>query len=124
MKLRDVRHLTDDPSKDWNKFIDQQDSLAGFLEGLCDWDGLVEDVKKVVANWDEKDLVEFKRCIRSERKGIFMGEENAKRFAAVLMPALMFKASYVAFEFKVPWGVACLRLVECDPDFEQLKAKK
>ena len=124
MKLRDVHHLTDDQGALWSKFIHAENSLQGFKELLEDWDGLVDDVCEIVDKWTPKDFNEFRKCIALEKKGVFTGEENARRFAAVMMPSLLFKASMVADQFKVPWGLACLRLVECDPEFEDLKVKK
>lgn len=112
MKLIDVNNLTEDQGREWAKFIWNQTSLESFKAEIGQWKGLVDDVVKVIDKWTLKDFKDFKKCLALERRGVFSGEKNAARFASVMIPELMFKASVLAQEVKVPWGLAINRLVE------------
>lgn len=123
MKLIDVRYLTEDPGKEWSNFLNQQTDLESFKENLEEWQGLVDDVENTIEKWTPQDFDDFKKSLKLERKGIFMGEKNALRFCVVMMPELMFKATVLAQQFVAPWGTAVIRLVEHDEKFLHLKSE-
>ena len=53
---------------------------------------------------------EFRKGLRKERRGRFAGEDWAEKFAAIIMPEIMFRVSAVAQKFNAPWGVTYIRL--------------
>lgn len=112
MKLSQVSNLTEDQGRPYVKMLDSVKSLDDLRAALMEWDGLVDDAQEIVSKWTEEDFADFKKARAKERRGIFSGEENAKRFTIVMMPELMFKASMISEKFKAPWGLAVLRILE------------
>jgi len=53
---------------------------------------------------------EFRTGLRKERRGRFAGVKWGDKFMAILMPDIMFRVSMTAEQFKVPWGLAYIRL--------------
>jgi hypothetical protein len=47
-----------------------------------------------------------------ESRGVFMGEKNAARFGAILLPSVILQADALADQFGVTWGLAIRRLAE------------
>jgi hypothetical protein len=95
------------------------------VDDATNWESLIEAISpyKLVANdaiqcalkeaeGGEKSWLEFREGLAKERKSRFAGEEWMKRFADILLPTTMFKVSVVAEQFKVPWGMAYIRLKE------------
>jgi len=78
----------------------------------ADWRELADDALECANNMTAEDFELFRKGLKKERKGVFAGEKWSERFADILMPALMFKVSITASEYKVPWGLAYLRLKE------------
>ena len=83
---------------------------------------LAVDASRVVASMTDADMAEFRRGLRSERKGRFAGEAWARRFSAVLMPLPMMRVSQIAREYHVPFSVALKRIQDVRPDLLVVKA--
>lgn len=81
------------------------------LHALADaWLPLASDAFAVVDRMKTGDFSRFMQGRKLERKGQFAGEEFAKEFGPIIMPALMMQVSLVALKFAVPWGLAFKRL--------------
>jgi hypothetical protein len=109
-----IGYLTEDPAKDYAAMLDaavDADDLRAKLKG---WRKLAPDAIAAARKMDARDFAEFKRGLQSERGGVFAGEEWADRFMDILLPSRMLRASMLANDFKVPWGLAWLRLKELD----------
>jgi hypothetical protein len=91
-------------------------TLDELRELMTLYSDLAIDGGRVVATMTEADFKDFRRGLKSERKGRFAGEAWAKRFAAVLLPLPMFRISQVAEQFQVPFFVAWQRLQDVRPD--------
>src|SRR5258707_7306787 len=91
-------------------------TLTELRELVTLYSDLAIDAERIVAMMNEDDFKEFKRGLKSERKGRFAGEAWAKRFSAVLMPLPMIRISQIAEEYKVPFFVALMRVKELRPD--------
>jgi hypothetical protein len=77
---------------------------------------LAVDAHKIVATMTDDDFKEFRRGLKSERKGRFAGEAWAHRFSAVMMPLPMIRISQIASEYHVPFFVALQRVRDVRPD--------
>ena len=90
-----------------------QDAIAGarnreeLRDAIEPYLQVADDAMKAT---NDMDWAEWTRGLKSERKGKYAGDEWAERYGAILMPEVMFKVSIVAEQFKVPWGLAYIRL--------------
>lgn len=110
MRIEQITNITEDQGPAYSKMLDDSKTLDELKSNLSLWAGLCNDAIGIVANWSEKDFKEFKRCLAIERSGKYSGDSNARRFAVVTMPEMMFRASILSLEYKVPWGLAVNRL--------------
>lgn len=90
--------------------LDELRALVTFYSDLS------VDAVSVVAAMTADDFTEFRRGLRSERKGRFAGEPWMLRFGAVLMPMPMLRISQIADQFKAPFDVTWRRLRDVRPD--------
>jgi hypothetical protein len=120
-----IDYLTDDPAKEYAEAVFNCDSLAELKKALRPrgkWNNVALDAIAVVQAMKKDEWEEFHEGIKSERRGVFAGEEWVERYGAVLMPELMLKASVLARQFKVPWGCAFIQLREHERETSVVKA--
>jgi hypothetical protein len=112
---KQISYLTDDPGKAYNAGLDAAGSLAELVEFLEGWPTLAGDALAVARGLSPEDWTAWRLGLSLERRRKFAGEDWAKQFGAIVMPERMLKASMVADQFLVPWGLAWKRLVEIEP---------
>lgn len=106
-----VGYLTE-PLSEYNQGITDAgsvDELRAFLKG---WPTLAPDAIATADEMNESEWPEWRRGLAMEQKRKFAGEDWASRFMVILMPARMLRATVVSENFKVPWGLAWMRLKE------------
>jgi hypothetical protein len=108
--LDTIHPLTDDVPSQWNKALDGARTLDELRAVVTHWRPLCEDAFNAVQEWSDDDFALWRKVLRMERRGRFMGSDAMERFGAVLMPGTMFKVSITAHQFHVPWGLAYCRL--------------
>ena len=114
MKISEINYLTKDPSPQYAKDIYMCLSRAELLNKL-EFGGYVElcsDAIKVIKEMKGDEFPAFREGLKKERKGEFAGVEFSEKYADVLMPKMLFEASMVAAQYKVPWGLAFIRVQE------------
>lgn len=79
---------------------------------LNDWRRVANDAREVVETWTNADFKDWRKALASERRGKFMGEKAAERFALVLMPEVLFQVQRVSAHFSAPWGLCFIRMKE------------
>lgn len=84
------------------------------------YEALALDAVPVVQAMTAADFKVWQAGLKKERRGVFAGEEFARRFGAVLMPQPMMTVAMVADEYKVPFNVALMRLREVRPELLEL----
>jgi hypothetical protein len=109
---RRIAYLTDDPTPRYNAGLDRAKDPTALRAFLREWPTLAPDAIAAARSIKPADWPEWRRGLQSERKGTFSGEAWAERFGAILMPERMMRASMLADQFVVPWGVAWIRLTE------------
>lgn len=112
MKPQDVSWLTDGPAR-WREALDQATDLERLMETLAEWREMCPDAWDA-RPMDEREFVLWRVGLKKERgpRKRFDGEEFAKRFGAVLIPARMLQVGMIAEQWHVPWGTALIRLEE------------
>jgi hypothetical protein len=66
-----------------------------------------ESVMSKDFNWDE-----FVAGRKSENNNIYVGDEWALKYGAILMPEIVLKVGIYALEYQAPFGVTYIRLKE------------
>jgi hypothetical protein len=99
-----------DFAKEYCQGLTACDTLERLQEYVEHWSQFARDAYDVTRKMTQADFTEYQKGIAIERKGKFAGEEYAERYGAILLPEFLMFVSYVADRFKVPWGVAFIRL--------------
>ena len=99
-----------EPVEDYRKGIDRTKSLAELLDFLSTWELLAWDALDAARQMTPKDFLEMKKAIKTERSGVYMGDENAKRFMVFVLPEVLFMISTIAETYGTPWGLAYRRM--------------
>lgn len=110
------RAMNADQDADYTKALTECLTLDELRELVNAYAPLALDAQPVVAAMTADDFTEFRKGLKSERRGKFAGVEWAQRFGAVLMPLPMMRITQIAQEFKVPFGVAWQRCKDIRPD--------
>lgn len=114
MKPSDVQYVTDGPVR-WAQALDLAVSLELLTTALHEWRELFPDAWEARPK-DSAEFCEWHRGLTMERgygkRKKFAGVKWAERYGAVLLPATLIRAAAVAEQYKVPWGLAYLRMVE------------
>jgi hypothetical protein len=105
-----IGHVTDDPAPSWNAGLDGAGSLKELRAFVRGWPTLAPDAIAAARAMKAADWDDWRRGLASERKGEFAGEAWADKFGALLIPRRMLRASALASQFFVPFGVAWIRL--------------
>ena len=77
---------------------------------------LVLDAVPVVARMTDADFTEWRKGLKSERRGKYAGDDFARKFGTVLMPLPMMRITKLAAQYGAPFGVAYIRCRELRPD--------
>ncbi len=102
--------------RDYAKALTTCESLADLRALVEAYRPLALDAAPIVEAMTDADFVEFRRGLKTERRGKFAGEKWATRFSAVLMPLPMLRITQLAQEFHAPFGVTWMRAKELRPD--------
>ena len=110
MKPDDITYLTDAPTL-WKEALDSAASLDSLTHVLHTWRELCPDA------WDARpttttEFDDWRHGLAKERKGRSNAEAWMDRYGAVIIPAKLMEVSIVAEQYKVPWGLAYIRLAE------------
>lgn len=111
--MRPITYVSDQQA-DYTNALARCSWLADLLALVRDYGDLTGDARAVVEQMTGADYQEFSRGLLKERRGKYAGDQWADKYAAILMPEVMFRVSLVAQQFKVPWGCAYIRLKETD----------
>ena len=112
VKSNEVLSYVDDAPARYVRDLNAAETLAQLRESLTRWPVLAADAIEQADAMTADQWDEFQIGLRAERKGRFAGEEWARKYGAILMPGAMIQPSLVAAEFKVPFGLAYIRLWE------------
>lgn len=85
------------------------------------YEDIALDAVEIVHAMTPADFKVWQAGLKKERRGVFAGEDFAKKYAAVLMPNPMFTIAMVAQEYKVPFVIAHRRLKEVRPELFELQ---
>lgn len=96
--------------QDYNKMLDQADTLFKLKSGIAHYKPIAADAVKLVETMDEKTFVGFRKAMAKERKGQFCGEGWIDLVGTILMPEVILRISIVATRFHAPWGVTFLQM--------------
>ena len=92
------------------------DSVSALRDLILRYSDIIIDARPVVERMTDAEFQEFRSGLKLERRGKFAGEAWAKKYMTVLMPNPMFTISRIAFEYKVPFKVAEIRLKAVRPE--------
>lgn len=106
-----ITYVSDQPG-DYAKALREAHTLAALRAVTTSWKELAEDADKVAQAMTEDSFQEWRNGYAKEQRGKFAGEEFAKKYGDLMLPAKMFKIAMMAVEYKVPWGLMYLRLKE------------
>ncbi len=101
-----------EPIADYNKALSEADTLEKLRGVLTAYDRVAHDAKALVDTWTAVDFKDWRRSLAQERRGKFMGDDAAHRFAVVLMPDVLFRVAIVSDQFKAPWGLCFIRMLD------------
>jgi len=106
-----VSHVSEIP-EDYQKALDEARTLPQLRRVVQEYREVAVDAVDAVNQMDDDAFVVWRGALAKERRGVFMGEALIDRFGPILMPAVMLQVAAVADRFKVPWGLAYIRLRE------------
>ena len=111
--MKPITYMSEHP-REWADAVTEADTLPK-LVALCeDWKELAPDALRVASSMKQSEFNEFRSGLKMERRGKFAGEVFAEKYSDITMPAIIFKVSMFALDYKVPWGLAYIRLKETD----------
>jgi hypothetical protein len=94
-------------------YIEELDSchdLPSIQALLVKYSEISPDLGEVEMN-TQKDFNEFRAGLLLERQGESAGEVWCKKYASIVLPSYMIRASIIAEKYMVPWGVAYQQLL-------------
>lgn len=103
----------------WTKMLGAVTTLAELRLLATGWSAYCPDVVDAVSKMNENAFDDFQAALKKERRGTFCGEAAMEKFGCIIMPGFLMKVSMVADQFKVPWGLAFIRLKEVGRVTEQ-----
>ena len=95
---------------DWRDGLSAVDSVTALRALAESYGDLATDAAAVAAAMTDEDWPDFQRGLLKERRGHYAGDAWAKRYAAVLLPEPMLMVSILASHYRVPFGLAYMRL--------------
>lgn len=98
--------------REYTKLLTAQETLDDLRALTKSYELIAADAHEIAARMTEDDFKEFRAGLKKERRGKFAGEAWADKYAAVMLPAVMFGVSEIAVSYHVPFGVAYIRMRE------------
>ena len=109
--MKPITYFSEHP-QEWASSLDGADTLEK-LKLLCEeWKELAPDALRTVVKMTGADFLQWRAGLKMERKGKFAGDSFSEKYGDITMPAIMFKVEMVASGYKVPWGLAYIRMKE------------
>jgi hypothetical protein len=105
-----IGYLTD-PVPEYRAALEAK-TLEGLRAGIAPFARVASDAVAIAAAMTEGDFEVWRTGLRKERREQFAGEIFAERYGALLLPLVMLEVSMFADHFKVPWGLAFVRMLE------------
>lgn len=105
----DISYISEIP-EEYSKELSAAKTPAALRSVTKKYKLVAADADAIAASMDDETFLQWRKALGMERRGQFMGEENAELFGPILMPEIILKVSMVADQFKAPWGVAYHRL--------------
>lgn len=102
-----------EPVKEYAEQVRTAKDLEQLLQRLSLWQWVAGDALESAAKMKPSDWPEFQKYLKDvqdEAASAKIPEELHLKYISIPMPADMFKASMVSYQFKAPWGVAFNRL--------------
>lgn len=112
MNATSVTYVSEDPSRAYAKAISACGTLVELVAELRRWRGLADDALHAAEQMKANEWDGFQRGLKAERRKKFAGDAWAEKWGVILMPERMIRASMLAENMSVPWGLAFLRLRE------------
>ena len=106
-----ITYLTE-PVPDYHKELDACTDLMDLRAFLYNWRLLANDAKLIGEAMSPDDWRPYQKGLRSERRGKYAGDPWTVRYAAILLPEILFRVSVIAQQFCCPWGLAYCRCKE------------
>jgi len=97
---------------DWSRLLDDAQDVDDLRRKVSTWMPYVPDALSVANQMKPEDWAEWRRGLKSERAGVYSGDEWMERFGALVLPAAFILATEVRRRFRVPLGAALIRLEE------------
>lgn len=116
VKSREVLGYADDSPARYVKDLDGASSVSELQEALARWPILAADAIEQADAMSGDDWDEFTIGKNAERKGRFAGEEWARKYGAILMPAAMVQPALIAARYFCPFGTAYIRIWQTGKD--------
>lgn len=101
-----------EPVPAYNAAVTEAETLTELRLAIAPYAHFAQDAIEVVNAMDESGFETFRKCVAMERKGKYSGDENAPVVSVILMPEVFFHVTMLAVQFKVPWGMAFIRMKE------------
>jgi len=98
-----------EPIPDYGKAIDGATSVDALRAAIEPFKLIANDALTVANAMLRSDWNDFKKGLKSERRGKFAGIPWTERYGAILLPTVMLMVGMTASKFMVPWGVAYIR---------------
>jgi hypothetical protein len=99
-----------EPESDYTSRLTAATNLRALREVVSEYRLIADDAFQQVKPMNGYDFDRFRRGLLSERRGKFAGMAGMNRFGAIPMPEIMMRVHMIADQFKVPWGLAYIRL--------------
>lgn len=113
LDVQTIRYI-DEPDVDYKQGLDKAETYTQLLAHGAHYATLFPDAYEQISRMGSKDgwFDHFRVGLKAERRGKFSGEAWMKEFGAILLPAMLIRVGEVAIQFKVPFGLAFIRLRE------------
>lgn len=112
MKAHEIGYLTEGVETRYCEDVWRVTTSAELVQVLEEWAWCAEEALQIARRMVPEDFSFFREGLEKERGGEFAGEIWAERYAKVIMPTQMMKASIFAMQYKVPWGTAFIRMTQ------------
>ena len=96
--------------KEYNLGLRQCETLERLKEFLEHWAPFAPDAYRIGVQLDQFEFVDFRQGLLKESAGKYAGARWAEKYGQIVIPDLLLHVSSVAMNFKVPWGLAFIRL--------------
>lgn len=110
------RAFAAEQDQDYTHALTEADTLEDLRALVTAYAPLVKDALPVVQQMTEADFKDWRKGLKSERRGKYAGDDFARRFGAVLMPLPMMRITELKAKFCAPFGVTWFRCKEVRPD--------